>query len=45
MDFIVAGAHPKPPAPPAPPVIKTPTCCFSKWGDDLSCGKYSGPGG
>jgi len=45
LDFMMAGAPPGPapgPAPPSPP--KTPTCCWTNWGDDDTCGGYTGPG-
>jgi len=45
FDFMMAGVAPSPAPPPPKPVIKTPTCCFSNWGDDTQCGQYTGPGG
>jgi len=45
FDFMMAGVAPSPAPTPPPPVIKTPTCCFSNWGDDTACGRYTGPGG
>lgn len=33
------------PTPPAPTPARTPTCCWSAWGDTTACGEYSTSGG
>lgn len=38
-------APPAPTPPPAPSKPKTTKCCWSNWGDDTTCGQYTGPGG
>eukprot|EP00927_Polykrikos_kofoidii_P034385 TRINITY_DN2918_c0_g1_i2.p1 TRINITY_DN2918_c0_g1~~TRINITY_DN2918_c0_g1_i2.p1 ORF type:complete len:518 (+),score=68.54 TRINITY_DN2918_c0_g1_i2:134-1555(+) len=41
-----APTPPPTPSPPPPsPVPRTPTCCWSNWGDDRTCGEYAGPAG
>jgi hypothetical protein len=51
LDFQMAGGPtpgptpPTPPPPPPPPPKPTKAvCCYSNWGDDNSCGQYTGPG-